>query len=67
MKYIDIEITGGKSGVCVRATPPPNKPERSRGDPELHYFSSIHEAAHWIVEAFSEPREPVTNPEKKET
>lgn len=62
MRYVEIEVRPGTTGVRVAASP-----KTDPANTEFHFFSSIHEAAHWIVEAFSEPREPVTNPEKKET
>jgi len=63
MKIEKVEILAGDSGFCVKETEYVGVLEVNR----RHYFSTIHEATHWIVEAFSEPREPVTNPEKKET
>lgn len=62
MRYKEIEMTPGTAGFRIVTVP-----KSELFDTEFHYFSTIHEAAHWIVEAFSEPREPVTNPEKKET
>ncbi len=54
-----IEIYNGERGFCV---------DRMTKDGLFrYYFSTIEEVCDWIIEAFSEPREPVTNPEKKET